>query len=615
MAQRGQPLLVPIEINPDRALPTPVQLTVRVADSRVKPVWRVPSNGRLREGVLRIDIPKEGRQTVELEVSAAEFQTDDRPRPVIQVDVQCADVAAIEGSRAVRIGLPREDIIRLVASPVGNLGFSQPIESGRVFDSGLVLKTLASRATPFELSLKNESGRPRAARLWLIRLENPFRDFQAYWPGLQIPDLELVGRNLRDVRGRVRAGTLGRLGLKGPIEMSLPATGQLQPIRWSKPPADGEAAEPAPTATTDAKPLDVSHGMAVVMRLLDASGNEMPEEDRILWIIPQPRFPIEYVQPSVVYQDSTVRLTAELLSDIDHDLRPDRIPELDTQKVSLVWHEDDQWRSHEPNIARTPRQLTSTLGYGDNGAPLVVPVVTSRGKTAVRLDVDGWPRAIHFVVDHDNERPGQLATQINAVSFRSVQILYPDRGSDAAAAPARSSTPNQFFFPDSVAFRGPGQWLQTALAADLNDTLLQPQRFANLQSRGEVRVRVNGQHLQRFLGSRQVTTSASAIADDGSFVLTSRVTDLQMQWEEGQREDERLEFEAELLVGNEIESSDELAVVLDATPPEVEFVEIVGGRQHTSDDHVKVSYRCVDRALQGQGGASGIQRVSFGIAT
>ena len=136
---------------------------------------------------------------------------------------------------------------------------------------------------------------------------------------------------------------------------------------------------------------------------------------------------------------------------------------------------DKQWRGFEHGKSERPRG--SDVQFGRAGR-IIVEVDRERNETVVRLDVDGWPRAIRRKIRHQEGATEKTAKGFKSIQFRSVKIDYPE--------PAPINNPDdlpvastEVFFPDpdsGVFFRGGAKSLKTLLNVDVPIALYERDR-------------------------------------------------------------------------------------------------------------------------------------------
>ncbi|MCO8121105.1 hypothetical protein NHH03_05095 [Stieleria sp. TO1_6] len=482
---------------------------------------------------------------------------------MINGDRQSDQIKQIVGVHRLPVELPRKNQLRVVASSYRGIGCSKPmISDDGGLPGGIWLRTFNQRKTPFQLELFNESGKPCQATVWLIKLPNPMPDVNGYWPDFAA-DLysNPVGGML--LSGRIRREYLraDRI-LKGPATVSVPGAAGRVKLNFKPPePAktEGAAAVASPAAASPASAVanDVSHGMALVCRLIDDQGNPLPEDDQVIVLVAKPWAPKDYVSAKVRYDDGEVVVDSELAERIDGDSVKDEIPEIEKRPVVVRWLEDNQWDSFQPETSNPPDQRVMELRQqaGQSVGYIKVDVPPRRRQTWARLEVDGWPRAIQQVVDHQRGSLGQPKLK-DQVTFESLALTF-RKIADA------SPPPQAYYWPESeVYFRGNGLQLIATLQSDFAVGTF------NRNSQPEIRLEVESRPDSVYRTDRLIRTQATEISDDGVLTLLTSVDDLQAQLQQGQRADDRIPITSTLMVQGREVTSQTITAVLDSTPPD-----------------------------------------------
>ncbi len=622
---------VMLTMRPDSDRPTRLAVAIEPTGSRLEvrwgePEWRDRPTDRPRE----VTIGAGAERELAVEIAAADDSAVDDSavdgfESEIEIRVTATDGEALPGLTGVRklaVRLPRRNRVRLAVTPRDDVGFTETMVSGQGdLPDGVWLRTYVNRTTPFQMSVFNDAGRAAKARVWMIRLDDPFASegIRGYWPGMQRRELDGIARRIRDLDGRVVPRLLAA-ALKGPAEIELPADRIRVPVRWSRPTADdaaegdGSVAAPAPGDGVEdgsSSAFNVSHGMALVVRMLDASGEPMRQPDQIVWMIPKPWDPESYIDlPLVQYREGQVRVRAAIKSRVDGDDRPERIPEIADRPVLVRWVEDDQWTRHRAGSRRTPRFRLLELNGAESGT-MELPV-PDRERTFVRLEVDGWPRAIHRVVEHREGAQGRAYTRRNTIDFLSVEM---DHGEPPPTSREEDDpiVPGAVWYPERVVFRGGGQRIVTRVAADFSSLLLEGYDRTAGSSPPELVVSVNDASARRYWTDRVVGTVATEIGDDGGLALRTTVDDPVLEWTtEARREDTLLRFAAELRTDGARRNDATTDVTLDSTPPVIDRPSRDGGGDPEVGREIRWDYRCRDVGPGGRPG-SGIARIHFGI--
>lgn len=538
--------------------------------------------GRERDSTLRITAPFASNDLSEVELTIEVTSVTGQPA-----------LNAKETSRTVRLALPRRDriLLRGIAKGMSKPSVdSEPLE----LPGGIWLKTFASRESSFSLELKNNRGRAVRARIWLVALPNPFRDeeIDGYRPGLILrPEtLEYLRNQLLGRDGLADPKFLATYRLMGPVDLDVPGREQeWMPLNWLAPAAgqddpsataNGSPATPAlsPAAGGPTAGKDVSHGMALIVRLLNGGG-EARQQDQVLWLIPKPWLPSEYVSTEgnddeIKFSNARIFVRTSIIRDIDGDGADDRIPDVTADNPVLVsWSPDENWRDFDPRSLRQLRSQTNKLLYTRRtGEEMQVEVKpNARSLTFVRLGVDGWPRALHYAVRQIEGRLGTYVETRDNVGFASVEMTYgdPPPGGEADF-PLGATSVHDFPAQDQpVVFRSPGVSLNVRLHADFS---IDPGN--EIGDPSEIRIIAGNQTLGRYWSDREIRTTATEInAQDGQIKLLTTVNDLQFNAENlALGLTPNVKFQALLFKDGNLREPTELAnldLILDSNPPDV----------------------------------------------
>ena len=570
--------------------------------------WKVPGLGEGRPGEpISIRIAAEQHRDLPLEISPEDLATSgDELKLELQIrgDRQSDEIEGIVGTRSISIDLPRANRIRLVAGSYRGIGCSKEVLSDEGgLPGGLWLRTFNDRSTPFQLKVFNESGKACMAQVWLIQLPNPMPEFTAYWPEFAANRYSNPEGGLLGAEGRI----LGRFLrpdriIKGPATMSIPADQQRVNLDFSPPPPpEGTAPPPPADPSQPSAEFDVSDGLALVCRLVDAEGNEMPEPDQVIPLVAKPWAADDYVIAKVGYSDGEVEVDCSLNRKIDGDSIPDEIPEIEKRPVVVTWTQDDQWADFIPETTSMPESRTMRLRQqaGETVGYIRVPVGRRRRESWIRLDVDGWPRAIKQYVCHQTGSIGQEGSS-DEVGFASVSLTRPAVGTQEAPPPTT------FYAPENdVYFKGGGEQLIATIRADLAVGSL------NQASQPEVIVEVEGRRFARFRTDRTIKTIAKSVSDDGVVTLLSTVSDLQLRLNQGQRNDDQIPIIAKLNADDIEQDAASINVVLDSKPPGTLTIRPRRFGPYYSPGTLDFSISANDPGKD----ASGIARIDFGLDT
>ena len=617
--------IVSVQIDPDRPQATRVTARLLSDGGPVRAQWQTAEDADRR--VATITVPPGETATLRLQITATAFGSSSRPSSSVTVQLSCEDFPQLLQNmpeRSIQVQLPREDLFRLVVQPVRNIGFSKPIRSGEgEMDDGVFLKPYCNRVSPFLIGLQNESGSDRVVRVRLLPLPNPFANaaqpIQAYWPDLLIHQREYLTHQLTDGQPHVVEAWAQRVMLAEAANLTLP-DGQFVPIPWKRPgaaPPAAEAAEGAaepaakPAAAADSSAgVSVDHGMAVVVTELLEDGTPSANPDRLFWLFPRPRDPSTYVridaEQSQYQRDGFVRILPRSIEggDVDGDQIRDTIPEIDERDVEIRWVEDDQWGPASTvgvGTVRDQRVGLRTPSY------LEIPARADRDRTIARLEVDGWPRAIHWSVPHRPGATGEKVTVRDRLRWDQLVIVYDDP--PPGVGPADLPPPSEPVRPDADqqpgqilrAYFRPGKHVLARLAADFSvGSFLTP-------GAEEVQIAIEGTDTpRRFWTDRIVTTRLENVLDTGELQLRTSVSDIETAWPEAQRPNRPINLDAQLLLEKVPRASDSAAIVIDDSRPQLQSITAIGASTIRNGDPVTFGIRADDDH-------SGIRRLLMGV--
>ncbi|OYP35466.1 hypothetical protein [Rhodopirellula sp. MGV] len=483
----------------------------------------------------------------------------------IRGDRTSDQVEGVVGTYEIPIELPAENRLIAIASNYRGIGCSVPTESGQGnWPAGMWLRTFNDRKTPFQLSLKNEAGKACRAKVWLVRLPSPMpQDVRAYWPDFaQQRYSDPADGRVLDNDGRIEDRFLRpeRI-LMGPAVIGIPADRQPVPVSFRPSnPAQPDAPPPAPPSQPAVDGMDISHGMALVCRLVDEKDQPLADKDQVIYLVAKPWAPHDYLDTQVSYEGGRVEVNARLLKSIDGDQTDDEIPEIATRPITVTWLEDDQWESFQPGTSKAPDSRPLRL-RGTAGEPvgfISVPVDSRSNRTWVQLDVDGWPRAISSVVEHQSGSLGQSKTR-NSIKFGLLRHLKRSAG-DQESDPEK---PGQSIFAPrrEVYFQGGGAALRTTLQADFFKGDFTAERQPQL------RFEVEGRPYATYLTDRIVKTELAEATLDGVVTLKTTVTDISEDLPQGQYATGQVPLNASLLLGGREVETTAINAIFDSSAP------------------------------------------------
>ena len=512
--------------------------------------------------------------TAKLRIATAMYANRDVNRVPIRIRVEPdlgqsePHVEKLRVTEDIKIGLPQRDKIRVA---VKTDGLTKKMLSGDDFPGGVWLRTFASRNTSFDFELFNDSGRRCRAKVWLLRFEHPFyRDgVDDYWPELLAARLDRLRSQIQlDADGRVVEQQLdGDRRLKGPTIIQLEAGGNRTKLDWTSPEAAADGAAPAAASgdAAEAEPAsDVSHGMALVVRLIDEDEQPLPGGDQFIWLIPNPLPPDDYVHiDEMQYVDGQIQIRASIKGEIDGDDEPDEIPNVESN-VRLSWHPDEHWKGFRAGQSEMELPSAQEIKlYPNPRFTVKVFVEPSQRLSSARLDVDDWPGAIRWYVEHKNA-VGREQQKWNTLRFASVEMNYGENPTHTP--PDEKVSDTKICFPESgVELRGGGQALRIQLKADFSDDAYRS------GSPPEIRLYEGDNLMGTYWSDRSIDTKLVELKDNGRITLLTSVGDL--MFDAGPAAtiaNDRIQYRAELRVDRGESAEEALSVTLDSSPPIVD---------------------------------------------
>ena len=612
---------ITISISPDAEQTTEFRINVRSKQSSdfdeplLRCQWRSGPGFRMVNGEARLRVPalQSGRLHLDLLATPATDEVSDSP---IEITIAPLDpnsdplASSLQKKQSLRIRLPKPDVIRMA---VKTAGLSSEMVSDLNLPDGVWLRTFASRETRFRCQLFNDADRACRIRVWLIQLPHPFaaQGVRAYWPSMLANHVDNLRRQLTDARGRVLARILENNRLKGPVDLALGVNHQRTDLTWKNPDSDATSAasetpvDPGNPATTTDTKIDVTHGMALIARMIDEEGREVISPDQVIWMIPLPWAPEQYVAiDRLEYADGWVDVSASQKANIDDDNDPDQIP--GRTPITVQWMQDTQWDEYEPNSAAPRQEQTLELMSGQNSGRIRVAVPENRDETIVRLNIDGWPRALRRVIPHINGAQGRTRTRWEDVEINSVKMDYGDR------VPVRRELDKpieslEFHHPDRVFFPGRGQELSLSIGVDSSTP------FTGKTGSPEITLLLDGKVRQKYWTDRLVHTVADDLADNGRIALTTTVSDLREVWKsEAASADNLIDIETQLTVGQRKKSAP-LQIKLDSRRPKVaKPFRVIQSPPYYVGKPVEFEVRFSDPSRRINSVGSGVSQIHFG---
>ncbi len=596
------------------------------SDQRIKLVIPKQEHGLVRLNVAAKSHAKESLKKIPISIKIDPIDDGPASSDLTSSDSSTGQskpgFANLDMRMPLKIGLPLEDKIR---AAVKIEGLTNEFRSGDDLRDGVWLRTFAARPTKFSLALFNNANRTVQAKVWLIKLPHPFpgEGVVAYWPDVMEKKLDALRNQLIDQRGQVFEQILaGDQKLKGPVSLQLSPDSPRTELDWTvplpttptaSPPASPSGSNPAATGQSATTPsdsgVDVSNGMALVVRLMEGD-QILPGGDQIIWLIAKPWHPEDYVQINsmpFVKQNGEVHVEASIKKRIDGDRQDDIIPNLERSELVVRWTEDDQWYGFVSGTRELRSRETSLSAISGSGG-FEVPVAIDTNETLVRLDVDGWPRALKWSVPHRPGKTGTKRTRWDTVTFSSVSIDYGDKipgGKDDL--PITDTT--RYYPSDQVAFRGGGKSLTMRIAADFSDLAF------NGDANPEILIRRDGKPWKRFWTDRQLHTVATELKDKGPITLLTTIEDLVVTTTDAKNRDDNLLFDAELILaarGARPIDAKRITLILDSTPPIVSGLEPTRSGPYYVGQELEWRFACDDPGRVGRLG-SGVATFTFGI--
>ncbi|MEO1618278.1 MAG: hypothetical protein AAFV88_20670 [Planctomycetota bacterium] len=594
-----------VRVRPDRPKTTNLLVSCELqSQSFGSPIvarWRIPGLPQVGLGeTIRVVVNADEPRDLPLEIAALEAASPgERPAVVIRIRGESEEdqVDGVVGTYPVSVELPQPNRLRLVASAHRRIGCSKESVSGEDdLTGGLWLRTFHRRKTPFQLRVYNESDLACRARVWLVRLPNAMpKNVSAYWPDVAANRYSKPEGGLLDGSGRIQEQFMrDERVLMGPAIVSLPAGRERVPLDFTPaPPAEGEP-EPEPPKPIQA--IDVSHGMALVARLVDDEGNATSEPDQVIVMAAKPWAPRNYIELNSEFIDGEIEVVAELKSNIDGDDLTDEVPEIEKEPLIVLWTEDENWSGFQGESTTPPdqREMKLRMQAGGTVNDFRVPVSLGRRESWVNIDVDGWPRAIRQRVDHQQNARGVERTK-SEVGFSSISLLLDPEKTE--------KEPLTYYAPETeVYFQGRGEAIRTILKADFASNIF------NRKEKPEIRLTVE-RRTYIYQTDRSIQTTLVSLSPTGVVELLTTVGDLVQDLNQGQQANDRIPLLASLNVGSNERDAAALTAVLDSTPPGSIAINAERVRNLTAPMNLRFSVSAQDSARD----ASGIRKIEFGL--
>ncbi|MEM6469508.1 MAG: hypothetical protein AAF802_08040, partial [Planctomycetota bacterium] len=598
-----------LRVHPDREAPTRLLISCELqAQSFGSPLnvrWRIPGLPQAGIGeTVRVVVNDDQPRDLPLEIAPIEAATPgERPILLVRVrgETESDQIEGVVGTYRIGVELPQPNRLRVVASAHRKIGCTKETISGDDdIPGGLWLRTFHSRKTPFQLSVFNESGKPCRARIWMVRLPNAMpMDVSAYWPDLAATRYSKPDGGLLDANGRIQEQFLrDERILLGPAELAIPSAQRRVALDFTPPPPEADAPVESPPPPKPFEPVDVSHAIALIARLVNEDGTPTREDDQVIVMAAKPWSPRNYVQLSSRFIDGEVEVVAELKENIDGDNRRDEIPQIEVEPLLVRWTEDRNWRGYRGQSESPPEQRAMKLLMQAGGTinDFRVPVSLGRRESWVNIDVDGWPRAIRQRVSHQQNARGEERT-LSEVDFSSIALLLDPEESQ--------EEPRTYYSPSSeIYFQGRGEAIRTVLRADFASSVF------NRQQKPEIRLQVENR-TYKYLTDRSIRTELVGLSKTGVIELLTTVGELTQDLNQGQRANDRIAMTTSLVVGANDVDSKALTAVLDSTKPSDISITADRSNKLFAPTFLQFSVSARDSNRD----ASGIRRIEFGLDT
>lgn len=420
--------------------------------------------------------------------------------------------------RSIEVRLPSPRAVELIASgpPEVERVASQTATGPRLFP-------FSNRVTPFRMSLRNLTGRPRTVNVRLLSLTSPLRQ--------ALPEAELPGDRANALLRKLSAGA----AVVESDAVTLSAGDDAVPIAFKA--AAGGSKKPAPK-TAQPAPIVLDNGLLAVIE--DAK----TKKTSLRAVSFAPQRPRRFLQVRVAYDEPRSLVTIRI--------RP----------------KDANWLPAEPVAVRcslvgeTQPQatLSGLLKRGEDELVLTGTVAGKSDNATLHIDVDDFPRAFIFRFRPDRT----LATVPELLTRRSLQIVSPESGK--VYGKSDSQIPVTFRVDAPVgSFVDGGDEVEVGI--DVNrDRLLK-----------------NEPALQ-FPSDRQTTVTLENVADDGALEIKTAISDFTVTLPTRGLPSRRVDLLGRLQVAGDSSWSNFVPIVFDTSSPglaPVRLARIVAGQAAT----------------------------------
>lgn len=557
----GQWIPLKLEVGLAGAPPFEVEATLTLAYPVAAFEVRDPSGKALRpESPMRV-VLKQGLAHVELEARVKD------PQHFESGTFSAALEAAGQSARSeTQLAIARSDDVVVVMErldPLSDARYEQRRE--KLLDgSGWVItaELFANRTTEFVFGLRHEAGRPRTVEVRLWALPPWHRPAQA-----RISPLDEFGRarpGFRPLAGPVRVALAAD---NRPVTLRLlsesPPTAPASPKGQQAPPgpAKNAASQPSPnpgqkaagntpgasspaTGATPSPAIDISSGLVCVVQEpaetkppTQPQATPSPGKMWVTWVDFKPIHPARYVTAAVRYMDGKIEIRAQAVRNTLY---------LPPFPISVVWSNAAQYATNAPRVS------SGKLTAPDQALTLFAEMPRNIGTAEVQLAIDGYPRALKYLVRTDREG-------IRVPPSRDVYRVRIARPRDPAEKYFRVPMKNK---------------LLVELEVDAPDDAFSPESAA-LGTADVVQVWLSrmdssdpiGEGRKEFMADRAVRVSLEQINPQGPLQISATVGDLQAAFDVGDLQ-EKIKVRGKLALQRPPRiTEDAVDVVLDGDPP------------------------------------------------
>jgi hypothetical protein len=330
------------------------------------------------------------------------------------------------------------------------------------------------------------------------------------------------------------------------------------PKKEAAPPPSGPlAAGGAPPPKSDKPPpTPLAHGLLVVIT------DQADQRQTFRWLQIAPQRPQRYIRPQVRYRAARERIEIRVAA-VDRALLP-----------------ADGVRIHgdilEPLPLDAERQLDAVLQPGGPDAELHVEVPAAAGRiVALRLTVDGYPRAIYYRVPASGET-SDIAEDLDMLAARIVEL------------------------PKGTIYRPPTATIPVRIELDAPASILK-----NPQLRAEVGIDRNrdrelrGDEVVVLSADRQVTAALVDVDQAGQLAIEAQVGDFSLEVPAAALPSGRVNLLARAALGDREAWSEPVEIVIDGELPRTSAIELRPAGAVVIGQELLASALCDDLGLSG----------------